>query len=325
MSEAEAVSDWQRDKHLYEAWGELLTSQILKALEAEVHEPMSQFLKIPPIPRVKTDDSFRVKVQKKIRADVSLDTIDDRVGVRFVVLLTEQIKQVITAVDSLGYAFTKDRDYESERDERPLEFAYQSVHLVVRPKTPIDYNGLVIPDHLACEVQIRTLLQHAHSELTHDRLYKARNVPPQKLNRAVARSMALIEATDNIFAEVAHDLDVAEAELRELVSHLDALYEELFRAPPTEPRYSALIVGELLRCGVEDPKSKATELFEREKPFLVETIAERRDSDDVLYKTSAVLMAYLCLVESSDSTAAFWPIGHDDLRDLGLDLGIVLD
>lgn len=322
MAEAEALADWQRDKPLYAAWGNLLTSQILGALEEQLHDPVGQFLKIPPTPRVKADDSLRVKVQKKIRASTPLDTIDDRVGVRFVVLLTEQIKQVETAIAGLGYAFTKDRDYESERDERPLEFAYQSVHLVVRPTKPVSYNGLVIPAGLACEVQIRTLLQHAHSELTHDRLYKARSLPPQKLNRAVARSMALIEATDNIFAEVSSELDVAETELRELMTHLDALYEELLSDPPSEPRFSALIVGELLQCGIDDPQGKVTALFKQDKPFLVPRITERREADDVLSKTSAVLMAYLCLVESSDSTAAFWPVGREELHELGLDLGI---
>lgn len=324
MAEAEALADWQRDKPLYTAWGCLLTSQILESLEAVTHERMSQFLKIPPIPRVKADDSLRVKVQKKIREGVSLDTIDDRVGVRFVVLLTEQIKQVEAAIASLGYLFTKDRDYESERDERPLEFAYQSVHLVVRPVVSVSYEELVIPANLACEVQIRTLLQHAHSELTHDRLYKARNLQPQKLNRAVARSMALIEATDNIFAEVSRELDVAETELRDLMTHLDSLYKELFKEPPIEERYSALIIGELLLCGVENPQSKVTQLFEQEKPFLVERISARRDTNDVLSKTSAVLMAYLCLVESRDIIESIWPTSYEDLRELGVDLGVVL-
>lgn len=125
---------------------------------------------------MKLEDSLRVKIQRKIRDCKPLDTIDDRVGVRFVVLLTEQIKQVEAVIEGLGHAFTKDRDYESERNARPLEFAYQSVHLVVRPKEPLQHGEIVIPKDLACEVQIRTLLQHAHSELTHDRLYKARSL-----------------------------------------------------------------------------------------------------------------------------------------------------
>lgn len=324
MGEAEAIAAWQDDKALYKAWGELLTSQISEALGQQIHEPISQFLKVPPVPRVKSDDSLRVKVQKKLGEGKAIDTIDDRVGVRFVVLLTEQIKSVERAIESLGYAFTKDRDYEAERDERPLEFAYQSVHLVVRPKEPIDHDGVTIPESLACEVQIRTLLQHAHSELTHDRLYKARKLPPQSLNRAVARSMALIEATDNIFAEVAEELDVAERELRLLMGHLDALYETLTHNKPILTRYSAVIVGELLQCGITDAAEKVSLLFE-EKNYLIRIVLERRESDDAFYQTSSVLYAYLCIVESQDSARAYWPLADPLLEALGMDLGLSFD
>lgn len=321
MNEAEVFSAWQHDKVIYAAWGDLLTSAIIAKLGTLLHEPIEQFLKVPAIPRVKADDSFRVKVQKKTAAGKPIDTIDDRVGVRFVVLLTDQIGLVERAVDELGYAFTKDRDYEAEREARPLEFAYQSVHLVVRPKESIDHEGVTIPAGLACEVQIRTLLQHAHSELTHDRLYKARNLPPQSLNRAVARSMALIEATDNIFGEVAAELAIAETELRELMLHLDGLYAELLGAKPELNRYSASIVGELLKCGIETAATKVSQLF-HDKPYLRANIAERRKTGNAIYDMSAVLYAYLCLVESKDLTRAHWPLTIPELETLAMDLGI---
>lgn len=321
MDEAEALSAWRQDRPLYEAWGDHLTCEIQKSLSGLIHEPIDQFLKVPPVPRVKSDDSFRVKVQRKLAAEKSIETIDDRVGVRFVVLLTEHIKLVELAVEQLGYAFTKDRDYEAERNARPLEFAYQSVHLVVRPVAPIVHQGIEIPAELACEVQIRTLLQHAHSELTHDRLYKARNLPPQSLNRAVARSMALIEATDNIFTEVASELEVAETQLRELMQWLDAQYERLLPDKPQLPRYSAEIVGKLLECSVKIESSEIAKLFE-DKPFLIENIAERRMEGHPFYETSAVLFAYQCIVQSPDEARAYWPLSDPELNLMAADLGI---
>lgn len=45
MAEAEAIAEWQRDKAIYAAWGDLLTSQIVYVLEAQIHEPIGQFLK----------------------------------------------------------------------------------------------------------------------------------------------------------------------------------------------------------------------------------------------------------------------------------------
>ena len=323
MGEAAAITRWDQEEPLYRAWGNLLTSQIRDALKREIHEPLDSFLKVPAIPRVKTIDSLRAKVQRKLSKGESLDTIDDKVGVRFVVLLSEQIKIVEKAIETLEYPFTKDRDYEAERDERPLEFAYQSVHLVVKTPKTLELDGMTLPKNLACEVQIRTLLQHAHSELTHDRLYKARKLPPNSLNRSVARSMALIEATDDIFSDVARELEVAETELRELMNHLDALYEELLQSKPQLSRYSAGIVGDLLPCAIEEPKAKVVALFQ-DKGYLIENIRERLD-EEAIYSTSAVLFAYLCLVESKDLTKAHWPLSGTVLDDLGADLGISFD
>jgi hypothetical protein len=133
--------------------------------------------------------------------------------------------------------------------------------------------------------------------------------------------MALIEATDNIFAEVAKDLAVAEKKLRELVEHLDDLYEELLGVKPGQARYSAMVVGELLDGGIEDARAKATALF-HDKPYLVDNIRERLPNGEVLYETSAVLFAYLCLVESPDTTRKHWPLTDPELEVLGSDLGI---
>ena len=49
---------------------------------------------------------------------------------------------------------------------------------------------------------MRTLLQHAHSELTHDTIYKPSVVQTPAMLRAAAKSMALIEATGDYFEEL---------------------------------------------------------------------------------------------------------------------------
>lgn len=79
----------------------------------------------------------------------------------------------------------------------------------------------------------------------------------------------------------------------------------------------------MLQCEIEDSKEKVTALFKEEKTFLVDRIRERRDAGDVLAKTSAILMAYLCVVESSDVAVAFWPVGRQELIEIGVDLGNV--
>nr|WP_249804714.1 MULTISPECIES: hypothetical protein [unclassified Bradyrhizobium] len=74
----------------------------------------------------------------------------------------------------------------------PYEFRYQSVHYIVRSRGDQKLDGQNITAGTPCEVQIRTLLQHAHSELTHDTIYK----PSVKGTPAIARQSGW-EARDN--------------------------------------------------------------------------------------------------------------------------------
>src|SRR5690606_22227118 len=101
---------------------------------------------------------------------------------------------------------SKDKDFEAEREAHPLEFVYQSVHYVLKSKPGQAFNGVNLPAGLACEIQVRTLLQHAHSELTHDTLYKPKATAKPAVHRTVAKSMALIEATDEFFDEAMRKL-----------------------------------------------------------------------------------------------------------------------
>jgi ppGpp synthetase/RelA/SpoT-type nucleotidyltranferase len=81
-------------------------------------------------------------------------------------------------------------------------FDYQSVHYVVRAAREMTVGQVVIPAGTPCEIQVRTLLQHAYSEVTHDTIYKSKVEASTETKRSIAKSMALIEASDDYFSEV---------------------------------------------------------------------------------------------------------------------------
>src|ERR1019366_6806543 len=131
------------------------------------------------------------------------EEIEDKVGLRFVVLLIEDIRTIEAAVkEAPHWVASLARDFEREQEARPYEFDYQSLHYVVRSALPFEFEGVVIPSDIPCEVQVRTLLQHAYSELTHDTIYKPNVRATPLLKRAAAKSMALIEATSDYFSSV---------------------------------------------------------------------------------------------------------------------------
>ncbi|QII09237.1 RelA/SpoT domain-containing protein (plasmid) [Rhodococcoides fascians A25f] len=326
--EKDALAKWNLEKPVYQAWGKFIVQSVLSSLKNIDGSSLDNFLKIPPAPRLKADDSYLAKVQKKTAKDQDIETIDDRVGVRFVVLLTEQISEIEDIVRSFGHSVSKDRDYEAERDLKPLEFAYQSVHLVVRPKSDLIYQGVAIPAGTACEVQIRTLLQHAHSELTHDRLYKSKREAPKSLHRSVARSMALIEATDDIFGDVARKLDEAESNVRGVVTKLDEIYRKAVEVEPTATNYNSEFIEDLIELGFEGDGTSVASRVEsliESKPYLAEKIASNRERRPLMYGISGVLYAYLLATESLYDLKELWPLDLSYLQEICLDLGISID
>jgi hypothetical protein len=57
------------------------------------------------------------------------------------------------------------------------------------------------------EIQVRTMLQHAHSEIVHDRLYRSGFTPPEDRRREAARVAAVLESADEQFAAFVGRLD----------------------------------------------------------------------------------------------------------------------
>lgn len=195
------------------AWGDWVCSAIKK--EAEEAYSGQIVFEVPPEPRVKDEESFVNKaITRGKNYDDPLSQIEDQVGVRFVVLLVDQVRKLGKVIEEHpGWRWDKARDVDQERLDRPFHFDYQSMHYVVRSLSNITVENTVIPAGTACEVQVRTLLQHAYAQLSHDLLYKPTLATLPEISRCVARSMALIETTDNLFMEASRESLKASAEI----------------------------------------------------------------------------------------------------------------
>lgn len=221
MTEQEFREKYETDKPIFEKWGEYVSERIFSALKSDGIEPY-KMLKIVSSPRVKDTESIIAKAfyrGKKYKDPYN--EITDKVGMRFVALLEEDINKICHIIESIEcWSFSKDRDYEKERENEPLTFDYQSMHFVVSSKNDIEYCDVIIPGGTPCEIQVRTLLQHAYSELTHDRVYKSNFDPTGGIKRTVARSMAFLETTDEYFQKVSDGMSKLPVfQLYELLKH----------------------------------------------------------------------------------------------------------
>lgn len=189
------------------AWGSYVTKTVSdKVLETIGEKRFSTFFKIPPAPRVKSIDSAVTKLAKKRYKD-PVNEMTDLVGTRFVVLLKSDISIVEDAIARhTGWTLSQERDPTFEVSQDPNVFDYQSAHYLVRSLEDRMIDGVVIPAETTCEIQIRTLLQHAYAELVHDNVYKPEGQVPVEAKRLIARCMALMETTDEMFCSALEEL-----------------------------------------------------------------------------------------------------------------------
>lgn len=161
--------------------------------------------------RAKSVSSFAEKCLRKLdKYDDPANQLTDLCGGRVIAPTLDEAETVCRQIRSLFSPVDEDDD---TRQRHSLSaFGYLSVHFIVHFRADqTELLGVPIPPEvigLKAEIQVRTLLQHAHSEITHDRLYKGGFKPPAHCERESARVAAMLEEADDTFARFVHKLDV---------------------------------------------------------------------------------------------------------------------
>lgn len=320
--EQEFLARWHSEQPAYSAWGNLVSRRIEDAL-ARVIAPalIRHFLRTPVEPRLKDDLKLVEKAfYRKKMYDKPYECITDKVGTRFVVLLGRDIRCVTEALGTISdWTWSKDRDYEEEQNGNPIAFDYAAVHFVVRPNTDLEHEGVRIPAQTPCEVQIKTLLQHAYSELTHDTIYKPQIQATPAMRRNAAKSMALLEATNDYFERVQDEVDHALSHVREMTAKLASIYRQ---AIGFDPKPSAL-EGLLLSAYEADAGDFGPELAALidAKPYIVDAIRRRVGESNPIFAQPSILLAYLEIVRSPRLARQRWPLTPLEQQPLLTDLG----
>jgi len=323
MNQEDLLNKWHSEKPIYEAWGQFIALNISLSLEKLGKNPKS-FFKIPVQERLKEDSSLIDKAFVRKTYNNPYDDVEDKVGLRFIVLLIDDVKtimDIITTHDS--WTAIHARDYEKEKEEKPLLFAYQSMHFILRPKKEIDFNSHIIPSHIPCEVQIRTLLQHAHAELTHDAIYKSPNKIKPNVNRTVSKCMALIETTDDFFCEATKALKAGPVTEFKIIERLDSYFLKKIGLHSSYEKSSLIIFDTFENFITEDLVDNIDMLLDR-KPFLINKIQDKYFIFKI-YQQSVILFAYWLIDTKKRRTQEDWPLDRKILELLATDLSISLD
>ena len=159
--------------------------------------------------RPKSFASFAEKMARKAKKYMSLGIgPTDLCGARVITETQAEVDQICALIRE-NFVIDEKNSLDVRTRLKTEEFGYLSVHYVVQLKGEKMF-GLEVPAGIGdrkAEIQVRTLLQHAHASISHDRIYKTSLRVQENLTRELARVAALLEEGDEEFGKCVRELD----------------------------------------------------------------------------------------------------------------------
>ncbi len=191
---------------------ESLVQELLDNAAIQIHSVTS---------RVKKIDSLSDKLTRNPGKYEKLADVTDLSGVRVTCWFLDQISLVEKVIkDNFDIDSKLSVDKREEMD--PDKFGYVSIHYIISlspaRKELGEFKNYA---DLRCEVQIRTILQHAWAEIEHDLGYKSKIEIPKKIKRQFYRLAGLFELADDEFQRLRIDTENYKVVVERKIESLD--------------------------------------------------------------------------------------------------------
>lgn len=163
--------------------------------------------------RVKSIKSFENKLRNRVNYEPK--KMQDLAAVRVIGYVNSDLDEIIKC---LKYLFDVDEKRSQDKSDSlgSDKVGYRSTHLISkfsndRVKLP-EYKKF---DGIFFEIQIRTILQHAWAEISHDRNYRYSDVLPKEIQRRFNLLAGNLESVDNDFNDISKVIDAYIREVSE--------------------------------------------------------------------------------------------------------------
>lgn len=329
IKELELSKAYNERSGMLKEFGEFVKKEICNALDQKyfLENASDKLLQIPPLVRVKETDSFIEKAlyRKKNYNDPLLD-ITDQVGVRFVTLLLEYVRNIGKIIENMvEFKCEKCRDFEQEKLNNPDHFTYQSDHYVIRLKNKININGNIVDDSVSCEVQIRTILQHAYAEMSHMSDYKPA-IPLEEdksknIKRLLAKGSALVEITDDAFGEIQKMLIDCYNHIDDLLQESAKIYKSFIGEEANNNTKLGIKIADAYRDLLKDVNKEKLQYWLENNRFFIEVIKNKR-KESLLYKDSIIIILGWLAFHYQIKVPKLWPEDSAYLEDFYTTIGI---
>ncbi|MCD9548657.1 (p)ppGpp synthetase [Photobacterium carnosum] len=179
---------------------ERLNGNVCSALKQLIDEEQIPIFAIES--RIKDESSFSNKLSRKEYSS-PFEQVEDLCGIRIICYYQEDIEKICSIVKNEFIVISEENKQENLNVD---QFGYSSFHYVVKLKGDwLKHPNARGLDELKAEIQIRTMLMHTWSAISHKLLYKREaDVAPQ-FRRKLNRLSALIELADEQFNAIKNE------------------------------------------------------------------------------------------------------------------------
>lgn len=231
--------------------------------------------------RVKDRDKCIEKFQRK--SYQTPEQMMDFAGLRIITHTTAEVEQVCRLIEQ---EFSVDSENSGNKAAAMGidKIGYLSVHYVVRfSPERLKFSEYARFDGLCCEIQVRSLLQHAWAEISHDHTYKFAGVLPEALKRRFYLVAGVLELMDQEFRTLSGEIDQYRDHVKEqteqgrlydiaidstsLSEFLHEFFKEYDAKIPSNfyPKTSDQAIQELSRFGIQTLQQLKELLEQKEK------------------------------------------------------------
>jgi putative GTP pyrophosphokinase len=191
------VEQYALERPLYESYAAKLRTLLVSLLDA--HGLKYQVVEA----RAKEVDSFREKVTRAGKFyENPISDLPDLCGARVIVYYADDVSKVNKMIADEFTVVEEEMSHQQDSFDAD-RFGYLSVHFVVKlNQSRISLAEWKFADKFRAEIQVRTVIQHAWSAVSHALQYKQETAIPSRLRRRLFRIAGLFELADEEFVGI---------------------------------------------------------------------------------------------------------------------------
>ncbi|MCM3527864.1 hypothetical protein M4D56_01980 [Cytobacillus oceanisediminis] len=203
VKNTDQLSKWYKENRpLYESLSnkvEGIIQEILQYNNIEVYSITS---------RAKEIESFIDKAKKDKYTD-PMNEIKDLAGIRVITFVKSDVEKCCDLIKPL-FKIDESNSIDKGKELGKDKVGYRSVHYIAE----LTDERLKLPEYapykdMCFEIQVRTILEHAWADISHDRTYKFSGKLPQDndIERRFSLAAATLELVDREFDAIAQEID----------------------------------------------------------------------------------------------------------------------